>query len=466
MIRRLLWSLPLSLVVLGWMNAPVLAQDGSGDPQASPALEGEADERLVLEAEDEEPALEAGEPEVDEGLILDADEIEPLVEGEEPPTDTADDSGELEPDGMPPAIAPNSAAEEPDPAIAPAPAESLATDEAEVYPDEDPVVEEYDYDEGDDWGEAEGEDQGDGGELSPEPGAGFDPEQFLEAEPIFTEDTNPLNPLGDGSFEQLLRLRINDDSWTAMIDPLPCLDASQACVRQLQELAVESSFVLQEIDMRIELVEEQIDIARTNNQRTIRLGIFEPFIEELIRLETISRVPDPDNPQQAGTIIRTEQEGFLERIGRFFFQDTALGVNTLLSFIGVPLFRAGAGGDTAAQQRSIDIADLQVKVAEVQQQRGEMANQLRERVLESVLEFETTRREFQAYQEMGRRSQLRHEVVTLNYRFVPDSLSTPQYLAELNALDAQYLQMFRSWAQLRTQLTEIQILVLGSEEGF
>ncbi|MGG6293602.1 hypothetical protein ACQ4M4_04175 [Leptolyngbya sp. AN02str] len=89
----------------------------------------------------------------------------------------------------------------------------------------------------------------------------------------------------------------------------------------------------------------------------------------------------------------------------------------------------------SAQQRSIAIADLQVKVAEVERQRGEMANRLREEVLLSVLDFERTRREFQGFQEIGRRSQLRNEILRLNYRFVADSMSTPQYLAEQNALD-------------------------------
>ncbi|NJN87459.1 MAG: hypothetical protein HC881_15570 [Leptolyngbyaceae cyanobacterium SL_7_1] len=99
----------------------------------------------------------------------------------------------------------------------------------------------------------------------------------------------------------------------------------------------------------------------------------------------------------------------------------------------------------------------------MERHRAEMANNLREEVLLQVLEFETFRREFQGYQEMGRRSTLRLEVLTTNYRFVADSITTPQYLAELNAVDQQRLQAFRSWAQLRSQLTRVRILVIGVE---
>lgn len=284
----------------------------------------------------------------------------------------------------------------------------------------------------------------------------------VQSDAVFTEETNPLNPLGDGTFEQLLRLQMNDDAWSAMMDPLPCLDASEVCVRELQELAVQNSFVLQEIDQRIELVNERIEAARASNQRTIRLGVFEPFVQELIRMETVSRVPDPNNQPAPGSIVRTEQRGFLDRVGDYFRNPTN-AVNTVLSLIGVPLFHVAGGGDAATQTREIGIADLQVKVAEVERQRGEMANTLREEVLKSVLEFETTKREFQAWQEMGRRSQLRNEVLELNYRYVADSMTTPQYLAEQNNLDGNYLQMFRAWAQLRTKLTRIKIVVLGAE---
>ena len=92
-----------------------------------------------------------------------------------------------------------------------------------------------------------------------------------------------------------------------------------------------------------------------------------------------------------------------------------------------------------------------------------MANDLREEVMLQVLTFETLKREFQGEQEIGRRSTLRTEILSLNYRFVADSMNTAQYLSELNNLDQRRLNVFRHWAQMRTQLTRIKILVIGPE---
>lgn len=272
------------------------------------------------------------------------------------------------------------------------------------------------------------------------------------------DETNPLEAPGE-SLDRLIEMQMNDDIWSAMMGELPCLDASEVCVRQLQEIAVSNNPTLAEIDMRIEAINERIETARANNQASIRLGIFEPLIEDLIRVETVNRVPDPTRPPIPGSIIVPEERGFLDNV-LGIFTNPVQGVNSILSLIGLPLFRSASGGDAATQQREIAIADLQIKVAEVERSRSEMANDLREEVILQVLEFDTIRREFQISQETARRSTLRLQILDLNYRFGV-GISTPQYLAEINALDQQKAQTFRAWARLRTQLTKIKLLVMS-----
>lgn len=289
---------------------------------------------------------------------------------------------------------------------------------------------------------------------------GGDDGQGIDPEEAFRRSTNPLEPIGR-TFEAVVQTQINEDTWSAMIGDLPCLEVTESCIRELQETAIANNFTLQEIDARIEAINERIELARANNQRSIRLGIWEPLWQDLITMRDVQRVPDPSNPPAPGSEIRPERRGFIENVLDIFVNPVN-GVNRILSMIGVPLFRTLNGGSDAQQQREIGIADLQVKVAQVERERAEMANKLREEVMLSVLDFERTRREFQAYQEMGRRSQLRSEVLGLNYRFVADSISTPQYLSEMNSLDGQYLNVYRAWALLRTQLTRIKLLVLGS----
>ncbi|NJL22869.1 MAG: hypothetical protein HC895_21890 [Leptolyngbyaceae cyanobacterium SM1_3_5] len=174
------------------------------------------------------------------------------------------------------------------------------------------------------------------------------------------DETNPLEAPGE-SIDRLIEMTVNDDTWAAMMGELPCLDATEVCVRQLQEMAVSNNPTLAEIDARIEAINERIEMARENNQASIRLGIFEPLLQDLIQVETVTRVPDPTRPPIPGSIVVQEQRGFLDNVLNIF-TNPVQGVNSILSFIGLPLFRSASGGDAATQQREIAIADLQVKV--------------------------------------------------------------------------------------------------------
>lgn len=278
-------------------------------------------------------------------------------------------------------------------------------------------------------------------------------------------DPNPLNSAGT-SLDRLIEMQLNEDVWSAMLGDLPCLDVSESCVQQLQAMAIGNSLALQAIDERVELVNAKIDEARANNQRTINLGIFEPALQYFLRVEDLPAVAEVRDG--AGTIITparpARRRGFLDRVGDLFSGNGTLGIiNDVFSLIGVPLFRNATGGDAAAQQRQIAIADLQVKVAEIENKRGELANQLRERVILEVLDFDQIRREFQISQEISRRETLRLQIIEQNYRFAVGTMNTPQYLAQLSALDERKANTFRAWARLRSQLTRIKLLVLGSE---
>lgn len=265
-------------------------------------------------------------------------------------------------------------------------------------------------------------------------------------------DPNPLNPAGD-SLDRLIQMRLNDDAWMAMLGDLPCLAATEVCIGQLQNLAIANSRTLKAIDERIELINNKIAEAKQNNQATIKLGVFEPLVQSWLKLE--------DVPVQAGQPAR--KRGFLNRVLDVFGQPVS-GINEILSLVGVPLFRNAIGGDAAAQQRSIAIADLQVKVAEVENKRGDLAAQIREQVILQVLDFDQFRREFQVSQEVAKREVLRQKVREIDYRLAVGNQDTVSYLGSLSALDQQKAQAFRAWARVRSQLARVKLLVLGTEE--
>ena len=287
--------------------------------------------------------------------------------------------------------------------------------------------------------------------------------QEIELDPLtLTLDDNPLNPAGQ-SLDTLIRMTINQDVWEALLGDLPCLDATEHCVRELQKEAVANNLTLAEIDFRLELIDERIETARANSQRSSRAEIVEPLLTDLVRIEPINRVPDPENPAEPGSRIIPEEEGFLEKVIDIF-DEPIRGINNILSFIGVPLFRNASGGSEARQARSIAIADLQVKVAEIERAKFAMKADLRETVMLEILEFDKIRREFQIAQEIARRDALRLEILDLDYRFaVTPSLNTPAYLREQNAMDRQRANVWNAWTSLRSQLTHVKLLVLGDE---
>ncbi|KAM3093215.1 hypothetical protein ACKFKF_29770 [Phormidesmis sp. 146-12] len=265
-------------------------------------------------------------------------------------------------------------------------------------------------------------------------------------------EINPLNPAGD-NLDKLIQLRINDDLWRAMLGELPCLDAQESCIKQLQDLAIGNSQSLRAIDERVQLVNAKIEEARANNNKAIRLGVFEPLLQAWLKVETIP-----------ATATKPERKrGLLNRLGGLFFGDTFSGINDVLGSIGIPLFRRAAGGDDATQQRTILITDLQVKVATVEKERGELAAKIREAVILIVLDFDVLRKNFQVQQEIARREVLRLRIREVDYRFTT-AVTTDSYLGSESALDRVKGQSYQDWAKLRAKLAQVKLLVLSQND--
>jgi hypothetical protein len=217
------------------------------------------------------------------------------------------------------------------------------------------------------------------------------------------------------------------------------------CIKQLQELAVQKAPVLAEVDKRIEEANKRIEEAQSRNKKSVWAETLSPALQAYL-----SYNPPPGSP--AGTPNASP----LSKIFAALINPTR-GVNELLSLIGIPIFQRFLGGSPAAQQRAIALGDLQVKVAELQRGRAELAQKLRDQVLLSVLEFDTIRRDFQVSQEVARREALRQKINEVSYRF--GNGSTDQYLGQLSALDKQKAQTFTAWARLRASLAKIRVLM-------
>lgn len=263
-------------------------------------------------------------------------------------------------------------------------------------------------------------------------------------------EINPLNPAGN-SLDNLIKLRINDDLWKAMLGELPCLETQEACIKELQGLATQNSKSLKAIDERVGVINQKIDEARKNNQKTINLSVFEPLVQNYLKLDTVTTV----NAQGQS---KTETRGFFNKVLGIFNGIT--GINEVLSLVGIPLFKNLGGGDAAAQQRTIAIGDLQVKLAEIENKRGDLADKLREAVVLGVLDFDVNRKDFQVSQEIARREVIRGKLREVDYRY-STTLTTDSFLSSLSSLDRSKAESFRQWARLRSQLARLKILILG-----
>ena len=263
------------------------------------------------------------------------------------------------------------------------------------------------------------------------------------------KNTNPLNPAGT-SLDKLIELQINDDLWKSMLGKLPCLEANDQCMATLQNAAIANSKMLKAMDERIEVIDQKIAEATKNNQKTIALGVFEPLVQSYLRIDEIQT---PGQPVQ--------RRGFFDKLADIFIKPLS-SANEILSLIGLPLFRNSTGGDIAAQQRSIAIGDLSVKLAELKNKRAEVADKLREQVILSVLDFDQVRRDFQITQEIVKRESTRMKLLEVAYRFGQGD--TDGFMARQTQFDQKKADTYRQWARMRSQMARIKLIVLGANE--
>lgn len=285
---------------------------------------------------------------------------------------------------------------------------------------------------------------------------GFDDEETEElTEPVEPEDISPLNPLGD-SIDSLTRQRINEDIWIAMLGELPCGNASRECLEELQALAVADSRLLAEIDARIEEANVRIDDAKSRNKKAIAFDVLSPALQYYLSVgQERGRVPrrDEETGQEIDPLqILTP----LEKIASIFGRPTQT-LNTLLDLIGIPIIQTLFGGNDDAQRRSIDISELSIRVGELQRGRSELAQKIRESVVQKALDLDSAKKEFQGIQELLLQEADLIKLLEITYRF--GGTSTETMVGKWQELLRQKISAFRAWGNLQRKLSDLKLLV-------
>ena len=233
-----------------------------------------------------------------------------------------------------------------------------------------------------------------------------------------------------------------------MYQPLSCLDTSLECVQALQNEAVQNSPIVKGIETKIQEINTRIEEAKTNNQKSIQLSIFEPGLQALLRRETVV-----ENGQ-------TRTIGFFERIGQIFTNPSSV-FNELLGAVGIPILRSAYGGSDAQQSKAIAISDLTVKVAEIERAKIEVATKTKEKIQQLVLEFDAAAREFQAEQAIVVSQKRSFKIYSVTYAAGDGDTNT--YLLRKEQLEKSKLQVFKNWAKLRAQISHLKNIVLAKE---
>ncbi|BDI20961.1 hypothetical protein ANSO36C_67630 (plasmid) [Nostoc cf. commune SO-36] len=258
------------------------------------------------------------------------------------------------------------------------------------------------------------------------------------------------NPFNKPSIDVILEREMNDDMWRLLRGGLPCLETSAVCLQQLQDKAIAQSPLLKEIDTRISEANDRINEAKVRNKKSIQLAILTPGLQYLL-----GPTPTAGQPQAPGT-------GLIDNLAGIFSGKTNL-INGLLNVIGIPFFQGTQGGNADAQRNAIAISDIQVKVAELQRSRAQLADTIRDKVAQSLISFDEARTDFQTAQVVASRAVDQFKIFEL--RYVRGNSDTETYLLRQNSLDNTKAQTYRAWAKMRRSLFEIKLLVLSIKDA-
>jgi hypothetical protein len=233
------------------------------------------------------------------------------------------------------------------------------------------------------------------------------------------EPEGQSNPFLDPELEDLVEKQISEDVWDGLKGELPCAIASTDCLNQLQNKALQSSKLLREIDIKVEEATERMEEAKRRNLDSVAISTFSPFMQTFL-YSTLG-------PVSNGV------ESPVNNPFRLIFGNLA---SALLGQGLGGLFNWSAIAATDAQQsRSIQIGDLQIKIVELQRNRAEIADKLREKVVKEALKLEGYARNFQIDKEIAKRERQRLEISKISYKFGEGD--SEKYLAKLSAYDKQ-----------------------------
>lgn len=255
------------------------------------------------------------------------------------------------------------------------------------------------------------------------------------------------NPFLDPELDELVDKKISEDVWQQMLGELPCSVATESCVNQLQNTAIQRSRLLADLQDKIDEAQAAVDEAKRKNLNSVAVSNFSPFMQYLLQ----SYLGQTDIRNDGQLVTNPFRLLFGNALSAYLGQGLAAVFNW-----------SEFGANDAQQAQSIAIGDVQIKIAELQRNKAELQQKLREQVVFEVLKLEEIARNFQIEQAVAKRDKQRLEIAKVSYRFGEGD--SERYLNQISSYDRQKAATFKEWSRLRNQVVQVKLLVLGSGE--
>lgn len=219
---------------------------------------------------------------------------------------------------------------------------------------------------------------------------------------------------------------------------LPCLDSKPECIKQLEALAIQNSPDLKALDAQIASSSDAVKLAKVQGQGSFIEGI-QPFISAIAPI-----LLQNAKPQAIGE-LRTS-------------------LDSRLLFEALPTIIAGRATSDANQTRNSQAnADLQIKLAQLEKTKSEIAIAIKGKVIDAVILFESLKDESDLQTTIVRREGVRFKLIEIAYR-LGDS-STESQIERINDMERKKIIAAQSRSKLRSQALRIQRLVKGNSDA-
>lgn len=215
---------------------------------------------------------------------------------------------------------------------------------------------------------------------------------------------------------------------------LPCLDAKPECVIQLQEMAIKNSPEIKAIDTQIAQSSDAVKLAKVQGQ-----GSF---------FETIT----PWVSAIAPILLQNAKPPALGEV--------RVDLGSRLLFEALPTIISGKANSDANQTKNNQAnADLQIKLAQLEKNKLEIAIALKGKVQDALITFEQLKDEASLQTTIVRREEVRGKLIEIGYRM--GESSTIEQIARLNEFDRKKIIASQAKSKMRSQALRIQRLVKG-----